>query len=106
MTQRTRALVAQCLHCGGEFKPRKAGHVFCSVGCRHLGERGPNDPPPVDPALIDRLFDPGRDPGERVTLEDWFSPMDTPENVKALYLCDTVAQRRQWYLRLRGMGRI
>jgi hypothetical protein len=76
----TRAL-ARCAHCGNQLRPRKVGHVFCSVGCRHRGERTPHDPPPVDPELVERLFDPGRDPNGRVRDDDWFAPADASPEV-------------------------
>lgn len=90
----------KCLHCGGSFHPRRGGHVFCSR-CRHKGERKPYDPPPVDQEQIDRLFDPRRDPKECVTLDDRFAPTDAPDDVKELYLCETVAKRRQWFQSLK-----
>jgi hypothetical protein len=96
--------VARCLHCGGEFRPRRAGHVYCKPWCRHQGERKPYDPPPVDPEVIDRLFDPRRNPNERVRPDDWFSPMDAPKEWKALYAYETVELRRRWYENLKDSG--
>lgn len=115
MTRATRALVADCLHCGTEFVPRKQGHVFCSVECRHKGERAPWDPPPSSPEVVARLFDPSRDPDAIVEADDWAPATWTPEIVE-LYRCgpsptwpdrhgDTVAMRRRCYLALRAMGR-
>jgi hypothetical protein len=88
---------ANCLHCGKSFRPRRGGHVFCSPWCRHHGERKPYDPPPVDQDQVERLFDPRRDPNEQVRIDDWFSPADAPDEFKALYLEDTVGQRRRWF---------
>jgi hypothetical protein len=97
--------MASCLHCGSEFHPRRGGHVFCSVWCRHQGERKSGDPP-VDQAQIDRLFDPRRDPQEQVADDDWFAPADADPEWKALYAGETVEQRRRWYENLKAMGRI
>jgi hypothetical protein len=96
--------MATCLHCGTEFRPRRGGHVFCSVWCRHQGERKPYDPPPVDPEVVDRLFDPGRDPQERVRDDDWFSPADAAPEWRELYAGETVEQRRRWYENLKDSG--
>jgi hypothetical protein len=96
--------MAACLHCGNPFQPRKAGHVFCSVGCRHGGERRPEERPNVDPELIERLFDPRRDPNELVREDDWHPEPGT--GWVALDLCRTVAHRRRWYLTLREEGRL
>jgi hypothetical protein len=104
LTRATRALLSECLHCGREFVPRKHGHVFCSVECRHGGERGPFDPPPDDPEVVARLFDPSRDPDGLVTMDDWFAPAGASESVKALYLVETVGQRRRWYMGLHGIS--
>ena len=95
-----------CLHCEKPFTPRRGGHVFCSVRCRHLGVRGPNDPRPVDQQAVERLFDPSRDPQEQVRADEWFAPEDAAAAVRALYAADTLEQRRRWYERLHDMGRV
>jgi len=51
-----RALVVECLHCGRPFEPRKLGHVFCSVDCRHGGERRPEERLWSDPTRYAELF--------------------------------------------------
>jgi hypothetical protein len=73
---------------------------------RHKGERRPYDPPPVDQAAVDRLFDPSRDPNEPVRADDWCPASWTPEIIE-LYMAgpskcgrfrgDTVARRRGIY---------
>jgi hypothetical protein len=98
--------MSPCLHCGKLFKPRRGGHVFCSVRCRHLGERKPHEPLPADPEVIDRLFDPRRDPEEFVRDDDWFAPADAAPEWKALYAGDTVAKRRRWFGALADLGRV
>lgn len=89
-----------CLHCGNEFEPRKAGHVFCCVPCRHGGERPEHERVPVDHGAVDRLFDLTRDPGELVRDDDWFTPANATAEHRALYACDTIGTRRAWYLNL------
>ena len=96
--------IAECLSCGIEFTPRKEGHVFHSVGCRHRGERRPEERAPVDLAAIERLFDESRDLGERVRGNDWHPNPDTP--LADLDGFDTVGSRRRWYLNLVRLGRI
>jgi hypothetical protein len=56
--------------------------------------------------LIERLFDPRRDPDDRVRADDWFAPADASPEWRALYLGETVEQRRRWYLTLQGLGRL
>jgi hypothetical protein len=73
--------------------------VFCSVGCRHLGELPPDQRRPVDKGAVERLFDPARDPNERVRGDDWFPGNPSPA-VRELYAVDTVWARRQWYTNL------
>jgi hypothetical protein len=101
--------MAECLHCGGEFTPRKFGHVFCSVGCRHSGERRPEERALVDPDAVARLFDQARDPSERVRDDDWLPESHKSPEVRRLYApleaCDTVETRRRWYLALAAAGR-
>lgn len=95
--------MSDCLSCGREFKPRKFGHVFCSVGCRHRGERRPEERQPSDEAAVARLFDESRDPEARVRADDW---CPGPPEMAALEVRSTVAQRRRWYLNLVRLGRI
>ena len=90
-----------CLACGGEFRPRKRGHVFCSSLCRHRGPRRPEQPT-VDHDAIARLFDEGRDPDARVRDNDWYPQ---PPTMKDLDAHDTVAERRRWFLELSRRGR-
>jgi hypothetical protein len=59
----------------------------------------------VDHEQIARLFDPSRDPGERVRDDDWFTPADRPD-LRELYAEETVAARRRWYLALVADGRV
>ena len=96
--------MSSCLHCGKPFKPRRGGHVFCSVWCRHQGKRKPGDPPPADPEVVDRLFDPRRSPDEPVKPDDWFAPMDAPAEFKALYAGSTLGHRRRWFENLKELG--
>jgi hypothetical protein len=98
MTEPTRLETTECLHCGAGFTPRKAGHVFCSITCRHRGARRPEDRAPVDHEAVERLFDPARDPDERVRVDDWHPG---PPQWIALEACDTVRDRRRWYENLR-----
>jgi hypothetical protein len=96
--------VAKCAHCRREFTPRKVGHRFCTVRCRHRGERQPDAPAPPSQGLIDRLFDPRQAPEQPVRDDDWL-----PEScvvMKGLYMCDTVEGRRRWYQALRRLGRV
>jgi hypothetical protein len=88
----------ECLHCGGEFTPRKAGHVFCSTFCRHRGERAPHEREPIDHEAIERLFDPSRDPDARCRDDDWYP--DSCLEMKALDAGQTVRSRRRWYTNL------
>jgi hypothetical protein len=71
-----------------------------------VGERGPHDPPAVDEEVIERLFDPRRDPDDRVRDDYWFAPAGASPEWRALFLGETVAQRRRWYLTLKGLGRL
>jgi hypothetical protein len=96
---------AECLHCGTQFTPVKYGHRYCSSFCRHRGPRAPMDGEQVDHEQIARLFDPDRDPGERVRNDDWFTPADRPD-LRELYSWETVAARRRWYLALVADGRV
>ena len=93
--------MAECLHCGVEFTPRKAGHVFHSIECRHRGERPPDQRVPIDVGAIERLFDERRDPDERVRPDDWFPGPDEFAEVDSV---DTVAARRRWHRALRQQG--
>jgi hypothetical protein len=98
--------MARCLHCGGEFRPRRAGHVYCKPWCRHQGERKPYDPEPVDPEVVDRLFDPRRDPEEIVKPDDFFLPVDADPEWRVLYDGETVGARRRWYENLKALGQV
>jgi hypothetical protein len=90
-----------CLHCGRQFTPRKAGHVFCSNACRHKGESNPGTGVDWNREKVAALFDPGRDPDERVNLDDWH-PTPQHTGFVELDLVDTVKARRQQYRHLRG----
>ena len=90
--------MTECLHCRGEFQPRRRGHVFCSSWCRHRGEQGKAAPGLSDREQIAQLFDPSRDPEDRVREDDWH-PEPNSTWVK-LDLCKTVGSRRRWYLAL------
>jgi hypothetical protein len=103
MTEPTRSRTVECLHCGKQFEPRKNGHVFCSVACRHKGERKPDERVVVDQAAVDRLFDPARDPDERVRDDEWFLG---PPEFAALYAHESVGKRRRWYRNLVAEGLI
>jgi hypothetical protein len=92
--------MAECLHCGSEFRPRRRGHVFCSSFCRHRGERW-DRPGPADREQIARLFDPSRDPNERVRDDDWHP---SPGPWQELDWCQTVGTRRRWYRNLLEAG--
>jgi len=102
----------KCARCGREFERRRKGHIYCSRECRYAGERAEQAIEIADPAAVDRLFDPARDPSERVRDDDWYShdPDDTDdemwEYLRDLDRNDTVAQRRRWYLALRREGSI
>jgi hypothetical protein len=104
MTEALRALSAECLHCGVQFTPRKAGHVFHSRECRHKGERPPRERVLRDVAAIARLLDRGRDVEERVREDDWH-PNPGTEWVR-LDACETVRVRRHWYTQLLEEGRL
>jgi hypothetical protein len=93
--------MAECLHCGRKFQPRRRGHVFCSSFCRRRGERW-DRPTSADREQVARLFDPSRDPEERVRDDDWHPTPDTPEGLawRALDWCQTVGDRRRWYKNL------
>jgi hypothetical protein len=69
--------MAECLHCGRKFQPRRRGHVFCSSFCRRRGERW-DRPTSADREQVARLFDPSRDPEERVRDDDWHPPPTRP----------------------------
>jgi hypothetical protein len=53
---------------------------------------------------VRRLFDPDRDPDQRVDLDDWHPASDLAW--KELDSYDTVATRRNWYLTLREAGEL
>ncbi len=90
--------MTECLHCGVEFQPRRRGHVFCSSPCRHRGARKPKDRIAVDHEQLARLFDESRDPNDPVRDDDWHPVPDSPWS--ELDWCQTVGQRRRWYLAL------
>ena len=93
----------ECLSCGRGFEPRRIGHVYCSVDCRHRGERRP-DREPVDQQAVERLFDVSRDPESRVLPDEWHPLPGSPW--VELDACDTVRQRRRWYRELVKLGRL
>ena len=95
MTEARTPALEECRHCGKEFEPRKFGHIFCSVFCRHRGERAPHERAPIDHESIERLFDPSRAPDELCRDDDWFPEACAP--MKHLYGRDTVGSRRRWY---------
>jgi endogenous inhibitor of DNA gyrase (YacG/DUF329 family) len=99
-------LKAECARCGVEFVRRRSDHRFCSPECRKLGEWKPGDQPPVDREVVDRLFDPLRDPNERVRSDDWFAPMDAPEGWRALFAHESVGGRRRWFANLKALGEV
>jgi hypothetical protein len=94
--------MAECLHCGKEFTPRRAGHVYHSPWCRHHGERKPYDPPPVDQDQISRLFNPRRNPTERIADDDWHVGGTEWQSLDA---ADTVTDRRRWFESLKLIRR-
>ena len=95
--------MAKCLNCRREFEPRKRGHVFCKPACRYQGVRKPGKPE-ADWDAIERLFDEGRDPSERVREDDWHP---SPGNgCHKLDLVDTLEVRRRWCLTLLDEGQL
>ena len=94
--------MSECLHCGVQFQPRRRGHVFCSPRCRHRGARKPEDRIAVDSEQIAGLFDESRDPDAQVRDDDWHPTPPTPDGLRfrELDACQTVGQRRRWYLNL------
>jgi hypothetical protein len=99
--------VANCLHCGKKFVPRRAGHLYHSRECRYAARDDP-ERRPVDRTLVERLFDKGRDPSERVREDDWHPAVgfENAEEWKELDWQDTVESRRRWYLTLREEGMV
>jgi hypothetical protein len=94
---RVNASLRNCLHCGRLFPARRRGHVFCSSRCRYSGELPPHKrPSPEDHEQIERLFDPRRDPSERVREDDW-NPSTEWQTLDRL---DDLETRRCWYLSL------
>jgi hypothetical protein len=59
----------------------------------------------IDPEQVKRLFDPSRDPEERVREDDWFAGPSDPE-WRALYAEETVRARRRWYMNLWVEGKL
>jgi hypothetical protein len=96
--------IEECLSCGIEFTPRKAGHVFCSRECRHRGERPPDKRAPIDHGAIERLFDEARDPSERCRDDDWYP--ESCAEFKQLDAVQTGASRRRWYTNLLLEGQL
>jgi hypothetical protein len=96
---------AECLHCGRIFQPRRRGHVFCSTFCRHRGQRPLEERGEIDTEAVRKLFDPSRDPSERVREDDWF-PGPSDAEWRALYAHETVAVRRRGYWNLMMDGRL
>ena len=68
----------------------------CRVFCGHAQ---------VDYEQVKRLFDPDRDPEERVRGDDWFAGPSDPE-WRALYAHETVGGRRRWYMNLMMSGEL
>jgi hypothetical protein len=96
---------AECLHCGQFFQPRRQGHVFCSNVCRYRGERPLGERGEIDVEAVKRLFEPSRDPDERVLEDDWIA--GGPDPVwRSLYAHETVGDRRRWYMSLLMDGRL
>ena len=96
---------AACVNCGRKFARRRVGHVFCSARCRHQAGRVPPDEqaPAPDPEVVVRLFDPRRDPEERVRDDDWYPGSPA---MQELYAWDTVGKRRRWFRELQRLGRL
>ena len=53
-----------------------------------------------DGEAVKRLFDPSREPRERVRDDDSFSPEDPDPGWKELFAYDTVESRRRWFRNL------
>ncbi len=71
-----------------------------TAGQRPLEERGE-----IDTEAVRRLFDPSRDPEERVREDDWFAGNPDPE-WRGLYAHETVGARRRWYMNLMMSGEL
>ncbi len=97
--QRLQPPSAECLYCGQLFRPRRRGHVFCSNFCRYRGERPLEERGEIDTEAVKRLFDPSRDPEERVREDDWF-PGSPDSEWRSLFAHETVGGRRRWYMHL------
>jgi hypothetical protein len=91
---------ANCLRCGRRFVRHRRGHIFCSRRCRH---RGAQRTATIDVEAVERLFDPDRDPAERVREDDWF-PESLDSGWRDLYAVDSVEARRRWYEALEDLG--
>jgi hypothetical protein len=97
--------IANCLRCGRGFVRHRAGHIFCSRECRYAGEH--TDRKPVDAAVVERLFDPARDPLGQVREDDWHPATgENPQAWRELDWQDTVESRKRWYLTLRDEGMV
>ena len=65
--------------------------------CRYRGERPVEERGEIDTEAVKRLFDPSRDPEERVREDDWFPGSPDPE-WRSLYAHEAVGDRRRWYM--------
>jgi hypothetical protein len=75
-------------------------HLLPTPGQRPLEERGE-----IDTEAVKRLFDPSRDPEERVREDDWFAGPSDAE-WRSLYAHETVGARRRWYMNLMMSGEL
>jgi hypothetical protein len=91
---------ADCIRCRRRFVQHRRGHVFCSRRCR---DRGPRTA--IDVEAVERLFDPDRDPTERVREDDWF-PESLDSGWRDIYAVDTVRARRNWFEALEDDGKL
>jgi hypothetical protein len=96
-------VIAACARCGRAFVRHRRGHIYCSRRCRHRGVLGRTAT--IDHEAVERLFDPDRDPRERVRPDDWF-PEHLDSGARDLYAVDSVATRRRWYQALEDDGEL
>jgi hypothetical protein len=98
---------ANCLHCGKEFVPSRAGHLYHSRECRYAARDDP-DRRPVDHKLIERLLDKSRDPEGLVRDDDWHPAvgLENGEKFRELDMWQTLGDRRRWYQTLREEGSV
>jgi hypothetical protein len=94
-------VIASCARCGRAFVRHRRGHLYCSRRCRHRGVLGRTAT--IDHEAVERLFDPDRDPAERVREDDWY-PESLDSGWRDLYAVDTVATRRRWFKTLEDEG--